>query len=273
MTLTATAFASPSLTSLAAALRAAPVRRVEECMGTVFSLDVRGVGVDPDAVEAVVRWLHRVDATFSTYRPGSVVSRLGRGELTVDECPDEVREVLGLARAAAVASDGYYSEAPHGFLDPTGVVKGWAIERASDMLVAAGSTSHVVNGGGDVQLLGEAGAGRPWRVGVAHPLRPRRLIAVVTGQDVAVATSGTAERGRHIVDPHRGAPAAGLASLTVVGPRLAWVDACATAAFAMGLDRGLAWIENEPGLEALAVTPSGRTRQTTGFARWATLTD
>ncbi|EXG79804.1 membrane-associated lipoprotein involved in thiamine biosynthesis [Cryptosporangium arvum DSM 44712] len=270
MSLTATAYASPSLT---AALRATPVRRVEECMGTVFSLDARGVGVDPDAVDAAIRWLHWVDRTFSTYQPDSVVSRLSRGELTVDECPAEVREVLGLVRVASIASDGYFSEAPHGFLDPTGIVKGWAVERASDMLVAAGSTSHVVNGGGDVQLVGEAGAGRPWRVGVAHPLRPRRLVAVVSASDVAVATSGTAERGRHIVDPHRGAPADELASFTVVGPRLAWVDACATAAFAMGPERGLAWIEGLPGLEALAVLPNGRTRHTTGFTAWGALTD
>ena len=138
--------------------------------------------------------------------------------------------------------------------------------------LCTGTTSHVVNGGGDVQLVGGSGAGRPWRVGIAHPLRPRRLVAVVSATDAAVATSGTAERGRHIVDPHRGVPADGCASTTVVGPRLAWVDACATAAFAMGLDRGLAWIESLPGLEALAVTPGGRTRHTTGFERWGTLT-
>ncbi|WP_084740728.1 FAD:protein FMN transferase [Cryptosporangium aurantiacum] len=241
-------------------------------MGTVFSLDIRGGGVTPEAVQAAIRWLHWADATFSTYQPGSVVSRLSRGELTPAECPAEVREVLGLVREASEASDGYFTEAPHGFLDPTGIVKGWAIERTSDLLAAAGSTSHVVNGGGDVQVVGEAAAERPWRVGIAHPLRSRRLVAVVSVRDAAVATSGTAERGRHIVDPHRGTPADALASVTVVGPRLAWVDACATAAFAMGPDRGLAWIEELPDVEALAVLPNGRTRHTTGFTHWGELT-
>ncbi|MFB9318704.1 FAD:protein FMN transferase [Cryptosporangium minutisporangium] len=241
-------------------------------MGTVFSLDVRGAGVPAHVLDAAIEWLHWVDRTFSTYQPDSVVSRLSRGELTADECPAEVREVLGLVRAASAASDGYFSEAPHGFLDPTGIVKGWAVERASDLLVAAGSTSHVVNGGGDVQVVGEAAAGRPWRVGVAHPVRPRQLVAVVSAHDAAVATSGTAERGRHIVDPLRGVPADGLASVTVVGPRLAWVDAVATAAFAMGLERGLAWVERLPDLEALAVTPNGRTHHTSGFLQWGALT-
>ena len=281
MTLTVAAPASGALlAALSPATRAPgpgpaagkPARRVEECMGTVFSIDVRGAGVPADVLDAAVRRLHWVDATFSTYRPDSVVSRLSRGELTAEECPAEVREVLGLVREAAAASDGYFTEAPHGFLDPTGIVKGWAVERASDMLVAAGSTSHVVNGGGDVQLVGESGAGRPWRVGIAHPLRPRQLVAVVSARDAAVATSGTAERGRHIVDPHRGGPADGLASVTVAGPRLAWVDACATAAFAMGLDRGLAWLESLPDVEGLFVTPNGRTQHTTGFPQWGALT-
>ncbi|TQS45787.1 FAD:protein FMN transferase [Cryptosporangium phraense] len=240
-------------------------------MGTVFSIDVRS-GVSVAALDDVIAWLHWVDSTFSTYQPGSVVSRLSRGELTPDECPPEVREVLALVREASAKTDGYFTEAPHGILDPTGIVKGWAIERASDLLAAAGSSAHSVNGGGDVQLVGTVGPARPWRVGIAHPLRPRRLVAVVTAEDAAVATSGTAERGRHIVDPHRGAPPEGLASITVVGRRLAWVDAAATAAFAMGPERGLAWAEAQADLEALAVTTSGRTRQTSGFARWGTLT-
>lgn len=246
----------------------APVRRVEHCMGTVFSLDIRGAGVPAAVVADVIDWLHWVDTVFSTYQPDSVVSRLSRGELTVEECPVEVRDVLALVRIAVEASDGYFTDAPYGYLDPTGMVKGWAVERASDLLVAAGSTSHSVNGGGDVQLVGEAAPGRPWRVGIAHPLRVRELVAVVAATDGAVATSGTAERGRHIIDPHRGAPAAGLASLTVVGQRLAWADACATAAFAMGLERGLAWVEQIDGLEALAVTPAGATHPTSGFPRW-----
>jgi thiamine biosynthesis lipoprotein len=249
----------------------APVKRVEHCMGTVFSIDVRGVGVPERTLDEVVAWLHHVDAVFSTYKPGSVISRLGRGELTEAQCPSEVREVLSLARAAGTASDGYFTDRPHGVVDPTGIVKGWAIEKASDLLRAAGSTSHSVNGGGDVQLVGAASTGRSWRVGIAHPLKPRELIAVVAARDAAVATSGTAERGLHIVDPHGGSPADELASLTVVGKRLTWVDAYATAAFAMGLERGLAWIESFEGLSALAVTPTGETHWTSDFPRWGSL--
>jgi len=143
-------------------------------------------------------------------------------------------------------------------------VKGWAIERAAAMLTAAGSAEHSVNGGGDIQCVGGRGPGQPWRVGIADPLRPGSLTLVVTGQDFAVATSGVAERGGHIVNPHTGQPAVGLASLTVVGHRLAATDAYATAAFAMGA-AARDWVESLDGYEAFAVSPGGQVWQTAGF--------
>ena len=105
----------------------------------------------------------------------------------------------------------------------------------------------------------------PWRVGIADPHRPGRLALVVEVRDCAVATSGTAERGTHIINPHAGRPAAGLASLTVVGPSLALADACATAAFAMGPDLAGDWVKSLQGYEAYAITDDGRTWQTAGF--------
>jgi thiamine biosynthesis lipoprotein len=84
--------------------------------------------------------------------------------------------------------------------------------------------------------------------------------------DCGVATSGTAERGTHIFNPHAGRPAAGLASLTIIGPSLALADACATAAFAMGPDLAREWAESLPGYEAYAITDTGHTWQTAGFA-------
>lgn len=144
-------------------------------MGTVFSLDVRGG--EPAAVRAAldeaVAGLHRVDEVFSTYREDSQIARLQRGELTVAECDPEVAEVLELAAEAERLSDGWFSTSYQGRLDPTGIVKGWAVERAARGLSAVPGVCGVsVNGGGDVQLLGAPGAQRPWRVGVSDPLRP-----------------------------------------------------------------------------------------------------
>ncbi|MFI9820239.1 FAD:protein FMN transferase [Streptomyces sp. NPDC052013] len=241
-------------------------------MGTVFSFDVRGG--EPAAVrtalEEAVAGLHRVDEVFSTYREDSQVSRLARGELTVGECDPEVAEVLELADEAERVSDGWFSPRYRGRLDPTGIVKGWAVERAARLIAAAGPVGVSVNGGGDVQLLGTPGAHRPWRVGVADPLRPGGLAAVVSSagtEELAVATSGTAERGAHIVDPRTGRSAVtDLVAVTVVAPSLTWADCWATAAFAMGSRAGLAWLESLEGVEALLVTAGDEVRWTGGLA-------
>ncbi|MBD0423963.1 FAD:protein FMN transferase [Streptomyces sp. TRM S81-3] len=243
-------------------------------MGTVFSFDVRGG--DPDAVRAAldeaVAGLHRADEVFSTYREDSQVSRLARGEPAAAECAAEVAEVLALAAEAERVSEGWFSTSYAGRLDPTGIVKGWAVERAARRVLAAGALGVSVNGGGDVQLLGAPGGGRPWRVGVSDPLRPGGLAAVVSAagaDELAVATSGTAERGAHIVDPRTGRSAVtDLVAVTVVAPRLTWADCWATAAFAMGSREGLRWLESLDGVEALLVTAGDEVRCTGGLAGW-----
>ncbi|MEU4930956.1 FAD:protein FMN transferase [Streptomyces yokosukanensis] len=251
----------------------AAVRHAEEVMGTVFSFNVRGG--EPRAVRAAlaeaVAALHEADAVFSTYREDSEIARLARGELTVDRCAPEMAEVLDLAAEAERVSEGWFSSRYRGPLDPTGIVKGWAAERAARLLAGvAGVRGVSVNGGGDVQLLGTAEPQRPWRVGVSDPLRPGGLAAVIStagAAELSVATSGTAERGAHIVDPRTGKPAVtDLVAVTVVGPRLTWVDCWATAAFAMGSRAGLAWLESLPDVEGLLITAGDEVRCTGGLA-------
>ena len=146
-------------------------RRIERCMGTVFSIDVRSPGVDVAVIDDVVRWLHWADETFSTYKPSSEICRLQRGEIHLRQCAPEVQLVLERCDELQRETNGYFSVAAPTGLDPSGYVKGWAIQRASEMLAAAGSVNHCVNGGGDVQCVGESQPGRPWRIGIAHPLQ------------------------------------------------------------------------------------------------------
>jgi thiamine biosynthesis lipoprotein len=241
-----------------------PQRQVHHCMGTVFSFDVRAPGVDWVELDTVVRWLHWVDATFSTYRADSQISRLDRGEITLAACAPEVGEVLERCRELEAETDGYFSVWAEGRLDPSGLVKGWAIQRASQMLSAVGSTNHCVNGGGDVQCVGSAAPGRPWRIGVADPLRAGALVGVASGHRLAVATSGNAERGAHVLDPHTGASPAALASVTITGSELATVDAYATAAYAMGRV-ATDWVSGLVGYDALIVHADGTVWTTPGF--------
>jgi thiamine biosynthesis lipoprotein len=238
--------------------------RVEECMGTVFTIDIRGAGQWTDAVDEAVAWLHHVDAVFSTYTPGSDISRIQRRELRVEEADTDVGVVLDLCAAVQAETDGYFTAMPHRMIDPTGLVKGWAIERASLLLRAHGSADHAVNGGGDIQLAGEAAAGRPWSVGIADPRDRMQVLTTVTGRDFAIATSGTAERGRHLVDPRTGRPMARLLSATVVGPSLTRADGYATAAFVMGKSAPR-WADGVSGYEALLVAADGTLEHSAGW--------
>jgi len=251
------------------------MRHAEPVMGTVVSFDVPAAAVADGSLETTLRWLHWVDRVFSPYRPDSDVALLAAAEVTIDGCAPEVAEVISACTAIRLCSGGYFTSAPGGVFDPSGYVKGWAVERAAAILAAAGSAHHLVNGGGDVQCVGGRPRGgltpgsagqEPWRVGVADPFKRGRLALVVEATGSAVATSGVAERGDHIIDPHLGRPAAGLASLTIVGPSLALADAYATAAFAMGPDRARDWTESLPGYEAYAIAAGGESWQTSGFA-------
>jgi FAD:protein FMN transferase len=249
---------------------AARVRHAEPVMGTVVSFDVPASAARDGSLDESVRWLHWVDQVFSPYRPDSDVSRVADGTATVGDCVPELAEVVEACARVRELSGGYFTDAPRGRFDPTGYVKGWAVERAAGLLSAAGSASHLVNGGGDVQAVGgrplDALRSVPWRVGVADPFRPGRLALVVEAADCGVATSGTAERGAHIVNPHSAAPAVGLASLTVAGLNLTLADAYATAGFAMGPVLARDWLESLDGYEAYAITATGETWHTTAFA-------
>jgi thiamine biosynthesis lipoprotein len=228
--------------------------RVERVMGTVIGIDVRSE-VPLGALDDAFAYLHDVDARFSPFRPDSEIERLARGELSMADASDELLAVTALCHELRLETEGAFDAWGHradGSFDPTGVVKGWALDGAAGILRAAGAISFAVNGGGDVVVAGEAAPGRPWRVGIRHPLRPDRTAAVLELVDMAVATSGAYERGAHIVDPGTGQPAAGLMSVTVAAPSLARADAFATAVFAMGM-AGPRWFAGRGGA-LLAIT-------------------
>ena len=242
--------------------------RVEHIMGTAISIDLRDPAVDAGLLETTFGWLREVDARFSTYRPQSEIGRLGRGEVTVEECHADVGDVLSLCEDLCRETDGVFNAwrcRPDGRLDPSGVVKGWAVERAAEILRCGGARNFCLNAGGDVVVRGEPEPGRAWRIGIRHPHDAGALAAVVHGNDLAVATSGAYERGNHIVDARTGIPSRTLLSLTVAGPSLTMADAYATAGFAMG-SAGVAWVGGRPGYAAFAVTASGRVQYQDAFA-------
>jgi thiamine biosynthesis lipoprotein len=237
-----------------------PIRRVrlEHVMGTAVSVDIREPWVTEEAVDRYFAWLREVDARFSTYRPDSEISRIGRGELAMAEAHPDVREVLELCEEVGRRSGGVFTVWRHaGGIDPSALVKGWSVERGVRILCEAGARNLCINAGGDVLARGVPEPGRAWRVGIRHPEIAGRVAAVLAVSDLAVATSGLYERGDHILDPRSGTPARGLLSMTVVGPSLALADAYSTAAFVMG-EAGVGWVASTPGYAAYAVTGERR---------------
>ena len=251
------------------------MRRVESIMGTTVSIDVRPPLVEPIVLDEAIEQLRDVDARFSTYRADSEISRLARGVITLEACSLDVRHVIAACDHLAIVTGGAFDARHHradGRLDPSGFVKGWAVEEAAWLIDAAGGRNYWINAGGDIVARGEAEPGRPWRVGIRHPDRADRVAAVLTVSDRAIATSGSYERGTHITDPRAGgrAPAHGLRSVTLVGHGLAFTDAYATAVFAMGLD-GLRWLVSGPetaDYAAYAITDDDRVIWTEGMDRY-----
>jgi thiamine biosynthesis lipoprotein len=245
----------------------ATVRYVEHVMGMPISLALRGRHADDSAARAAwaktMATLREVDAVFSTYRSDSFVSRLGRGEIGLEDCPPEVIEVVDLGAAAERDSDGAFSirlPGPGGIvvLDPSGVVKGWAVERAAEALRALPDTDFCLSAGGDMTCRTLDPASPPWRIGIEDPADPARVLAVVPVFTGAVATSGTAHRGQHLVDARTGRAPSGVASVTVVAASLTWADIDATAAYAQGPDAAR-WLETRPGRSGLVVWADGST--------------
>jgi len=249
-----------------------PIHHLEDVMGTIVTIDVYSTaevtGSELDVLHGQLARaravLHHADEVFSTWQPHSPVSRLRRGEISLDQAPLEVAEVLRHCAAARELSHGWFDPwAMPGGADPTGYVKGWAAQRALAAFSAETISGAIVNAAGDIASFGGLGDAQPFRIGIADPAAPRRLAAVIelTG---AIATSGSYERGNHLIDPHSGEAISRAASASVTGPDLGLADALATALAVAG-EPGLALIEPLDGYEALVIGFDGGKRWTERF--------
>jgi thiamine biosynthesis lipoprotein len=240
------------------------VQRLKEVMGMPVTVDVVGEFDAAAAIDEVFADFELLDAIFSPFSENSQVCRINRGELAPQDASEHVTQVINMCRLYERATNGYFSAWIGNRFDPSGLVKGWAIDRACSILDGRGYRDFFVDAGGDVQTRGRNRDGRPWRVGVRHPIERDKVACVVLASGTAVATSGTYEKGKHIFDPHTGLPADALLSLTVVGPDIVQADVFATAAFAMGMP-GLEFVQRSAGYEAFAIDRQLRAWSTPGF--------
>jgi thiamine biosynthesis lipoprotein len=150
-------------------------------------------------------------------------------------------------------------------LDLGAIAKGWAVDRAMEKLRSLGIQNAIIDAGGDLRIIGSRPGKGFWRIGVQHPRESGALLVAFDLRDTAIVTSGDYERFfvadgvryHHILDPATGQPARGCQSVTVLAATAAEADACATATFVLGPEKGLAFLRSRPGVRGLIVGADG----------------
>lgn len=241
------------------------MRKTEIMMGMPITVEI----IDNEQAvifDDVFDYFLAIDKRFSLYRPDSEISAFNDGSISLTDISQEMSLVFALAERTKCETGGYFDiRRPDGFVDPSGIVKGWAIRNAARLIRSFGSEHFFVDAGGDVQCVGKNAKGDEWRVGIRNPFNEQEIIKALIPRGQGVATSGTYVRGPHIYNPHRAdEPIADVASLTVIGPDVLEADRFATAAFAMG-KMGIHFIEKRQGLEGYVVDSKGNATQTSGF--------
>ncbi len=241
-------------------------------MGMPVTVEIVDAATDPAdadrALNAVYDYMHYVDDKFSTFKEESEISRINRGEITLEVASEDMRSIFALAELTRQETDGYFDIAHAGRYDPSGIVKGWAIYNAAGILRQRGLTDFYIDAGGDIEAAGKNSHGENWRVGIRNPFNATEIVKVLAIADGGVATSGTYVRGQHIYNPrHPDQPITEIVSLTVIGPNVYEADRFATAAFAMGRD-GIYFVEELDGLEGYMIDANGQATYTTGFERF-----
>jgi len=245
------------------------MRETRLIMGMPITLEIIG-DIDGSARDAAFQYFNEVDARFSPYKPDSELSSMNRGELSLSALSPQMREVLGLAELTKHETKGYFDiRRLDGSVDPSGLVKGWAIRNAARRIEALGFVNYCVEAGGDLQCRGHGQHGGSWRIGIRNPFDQSQIVKVLAPGDCGVATSGAYVRGSHIYDPvARTSASQDIASMTVVARDVYEADRFATAAFAMGLE-GIGFVESIPGLEGYAIDCKGLATMSSGMSRMA----
>lgn len=237
-------------------------------MGMPITVEVIDKRVNRTDLAEVFNYFEQVDKKFSTYKEESETSKINRGEIGPNDYSDEMKSILDLCEKTKKETGGYFDIYHENKIDPSGLVKGWAIQNAAKILKDKGFKNYFVDAGGDMQIAGLRDEDKPWQVGIRNPFNRYENVKVIRISDEAVATSGTYIRGQHVYNPlDPGKILTEVVSLTVIGRDILDADRYATAAFAMQKD-GLLFIERLDGFEGYMINKEGRASWTSGFKQY-----
>jgi len=221
-----------------------------------------------DVIKKVFEYFEYIDKKFSTYKPDSEISLINKGKILPKDQSQDMKTVLALSQATKEQTGGYFDINHNGLIDPSGLVKGWAIYNAAEIIAQARFKNFYVEAGGDIEARGVNPSGQKWKVGIKNPFNQKEIIKVLAISGLGVATSGTYIRGQHIYSPLDRAEIKDIVSLTVVGTNVYEADRFATAAFAMGA-KGINFIEQLKGFEGYLINKDGVATMTSGFENYS----
>lgn len=237
-------------------------------MGMPVSIQIVDTKASEKDIAEVFSYLRHIDAIFSTYKKDSEISKISRGTLQKENASEEVQHILFLCEETKKQTNGYFDMERNGKIDPSGIVKGYAIHEAANILRGKGYKNFSVTIAGDTEVVGSSKEGlKGWKVGIQNPFNTREIIKVITVTDKGVATSGNYLQGKHIYNPKSGKMADEIASITIVGPSAYEADRFATAVFAMGV-KGIQFIETLKDFEGYMITKDKRAFMTSGFEKF-----
>jgi thiamine biosynthesis lipoprotein len=173
------------------------VKQTRILMGMPVTLEVINVSTSY-IFDTVFAYFEYVDQKFSTYKEDSEISRINRHELAIEQASADMRTIFTLAAQTRQATNGYFDIARNGIYDPSGIVKGWAIYHAAEIVAQHGYESYYVDAGGDIQMAGSNNQGQDWRVGIRNPFNLHEIVKVLAVSKCGVASSGKSIRGQHI---------------------------------------------------------------------------
>lgn len=242
------------------------MKQTKIIMGMPVAVEI--VGVDDSKIfQKIFDYFAHIDKKFSTFKKNSEISKINQGKVKPEESSFEMKEVLKLSELTKRQTNNYFDIKKDNYIDPSGLVKGWAINNASNLLTKDGYKNFYIDAGGDIQAIGKNSKDKAWSVGIRNPFDTSQIIKVLHLSDRAVATSGTYERGDHIYNPKQKDCESNIISLTVIGQNIYDADRFATAAFAMG-EAGITFIENLKNFEGYMVNKKRVATQTSGFGKY-----
>lgn len=240
------------------------MKKQKNIMGMPVVINIVDKNATNEDVNDVFSYLHYIDEKFSTYKKNSEISKINKGELKEEDYSNDMKKILKLCEQTKKETKGYFNIKNNNYIDPSGIVKGYAINEAAKILKKRGYKNFYIEIAGDIQVFGKNENNERWKIGIKNPLNKKEIIKIINLSNMGIATSGTYERGNHIYNPWQKNPAKDIASITIIGPNIYQADRFATAAFAMG-EKGIKFISTFKDLEGYMIKKDKTAVMTKGF--------